>query len=155
MQQPKRLPHSTVPGYVHFMSIPASRVVCYNIQGYAQRLIARDHQWIADEPPSEGGLDCGPTPVELMLAALCSCTSITLAMYAGRKSWELGNVLVTAEQHADAIHLEVVLDGDLDAAQVERLHHIAGACPVSRMLKDGTLKKVCRLAEDGEDICYD
>ena len=53
--------------------------------GFAQEINAGPHQFVSDEPTSVGGTDCGPTPYDLLLAALGSCTSMTIAMYARRK----------------------------------------------------------------------
>ena len=57
--------------------------------GFAQEIIAGPHQLVGDEPASVGGTDTGPTPYDLLLAALGSCTSMTVAMYARRKQWAL------------------------------------------------------------------
>jgi putative redox protein len=37
-----------------------------------QRIVARDHELVADEPAEFGGTDLGPTPYEFLLAALGS-----------------------------------------------------------------------------------
>ena len=57
---------------------------------YAVSITAGRHALTADEPSEDGGGDTGPTPPELLCAALCACTSITLRMYAKRKGWPLG-----------------------------------------------------------------
>ena len=62
--------------------------------GFAQEIIAGPHQFVSDEPTSVGGTDSGPTPYDLLLAALGSCTSMTIAMYARRKQWALERVTV-------------------------------------------------------------
>ena len=62
--------------------------------GFAQEIIAGPHQFVSDEPTSVGGTDTGPTPYDLLLAALGSCTSMTIAMYARRKQWALERVTV-------------------------------------------------------------
>ena len=117
---------------------------------YVQNISVGHHLFQADEPVNSGGLDAGPDPYELLLAALGSCISITLRMYAERKQWPLESVhtrLTYARVHAedcaacdgetrliDAIDAEVLVVGDLSGDQRRRLLEIAGRCPVHRTL---------------------
>ncbi len=116
---------------------------------YTQRIIAGHHQLVADEPMPIGD-DQGPTPYDLLLAALGSCTSMTVRMYADRKGWKLDRVQVTlrhkrihAQDCADCetqagwvshIDRDIELTGDLDDDQRQRLLHIAERCPVHQTL---------------------
>ena len=118
---------------------------------YTQVVRARGHQFLGDEPTSVGGDDAGPTPYELLLAALGTCTSMTLRMYADRKGWPLGPVKVrlshdrihakdceaceSTEGRVDRIVRELALPGDLSAEQRTRLLEIADRCPVHRTLE--------------------
>src|SRR5690348_12579542 len=68
-------------------------VVRGNGADFAQEIIAGPHRLTSDEPASAGGTETGPTPYDLLLAALGSCT-MTLGMYARRKGWPLENVTV-------------------------------------------------------------
>jgi len=117
---------------------------------YAQTIRAGRHTFVADEPESIGGGDRGPTPYDLLLAALGSCTAITLRMYADRKRWPLDRVTVELRHERD--HAEdcdgcdgqdrrieraqrrVRLTGGLDDRQRQRLLEIADRCPVHRTL---------------------
>ncbi len=71
---------------------------------YAQSISVGCHLLQGDEPVSAGGSDAGPNPYELLLAALGTCTSITVRMYADRKQWPLESVqieLSCARVHAE------------------------------------------------------
>ncbi len=114
--------------------------------GFAQDIAAGSHQFRSDEPASAGGTDRGPTPYDLLLAALGSCTSMTVAMYARRKQWPLQRVTVhlrhsrvhaedcaaceTQDARLTVIERDIQLDGPLDEEQRARLLAIANRCPV-------------------------
>jgi putative redox protein len=94
-----------------------------------------------DEPESVGGEDTAPAPHELLGAALASCVTTTIAMYARTKGWELGDVLVEVDYDKDAtprrFRVDVFLHGDYDADQIARLERAAATCPVRRSLEAG------------------
>lgn len=117
---------------------------------FEQSVTAGPHRFVADEPAEYGGGDAGPNPYDLMLAALGTCTSMTLEVYARRKSWPLERVLVrlTHERvHADdcasceeggrrltRIERRITLEGPLSEEQQARLIEIAEKCPVHKTL---------------------
>ena len=118
---------------------------------FPQRIRIGRHELRADEPLSAGGTDTGPTPYDLLLAALGACTSMTLRLYAQRKGWPLEHTSVRLHHkkiHAqdcadcetkvgkiDEIERELLLAGPLDEEQRARILEIADRCPVSRTLE--------------------
>jgi putative redox protein len=88
-----------------------------------------------------GGIDAGPTPHELLPTALASCIGTTIALYADRQGWDVGDVGVdvTYDHQADPRRFEVCVrvPADLNDAQLERLRHVAASCPVHRALEAG------------------
>lgn len=109
--------------------------------GYRQRIRMGHHTLVSDEPEALGGRDEGPAPYAILLASLASCTAITLAMYAARKSWDLGEVKVDLRmfQSADADRIErtLHLSSSLSDEQRARLLEIAEKTPVTKTLKRG------------------
>ena len=69
-------------------------VVRGGAQGFVQEINAGRHRLTADEPVAAGGTDRGPGPYDLLLAALGSCMSMTIALYARTKQWQLENVVI-------------------------------------------------------------
>ncbi len=101
----------------------------------------REHDLIADEPHDDGGDDSGPSPQELLAASLASCTAITMEMYAERKGWDIGEVVVDVNyepaQRGSPTKFEMVvrLAKELPEEQREKLMQIAAKCPVHRTLE--------------------
>ncbi|MBK9730597.1 MAG: OsmC family protein [Chitinophagaceae bacterium] len=101
---------------------------------------AGENSIIADEPADEGGAEMGFSPDELLLAALGSCTTITLRMYADRKGWALDEVKVHMTFERDKVknttHIlrTVELKGALSEEQKKRLMVIADKCPTHQIL---------------------
>ena len=108
------------------------------------------HRLLADEPVSVGGEDTGPGPYDFLLASLGACTSMTMRLYADRKSLPLERITVTLKHqkiHAedcaecetkegmlDQIDRVIAMEGALDADQRKKLMEIADKCPVHRTL---------------------
>ena len=151
----------TIAGWAarHFASAePATRdtvvrghvVVTEKNRRFLRGVFADDHAWLADEPERAGGDNEGPDPYEQLLAALGTCTSMTLRLYANRKQWPLEDVEIELwherdhgpdcerceedGQIIDVIHRRVRLIGPLEPAQRARLLEIADRCPVHKTL---------------------
>src|SRR5213592_3845116 len=75
------------------------RAVAHQVERFRHEVKAGRHDLVADEPEDAGGEDAGPSPQELLAAALATCTAITMEMYASRKGWELPDVEVAVEYH--------------------------------------------------------
>ena len=112
-----------------------------SIRGTLRQEIVIDgkHRLITDEPESVGGDGSAPAPHELLPAALASCISTTLVMYARTMEWDLGEVTVEVEYDHQATPriFEVAIDltGDLTDEQFDRLEKVAAACPVRRSIE--------------------
>ena len=145
----------------------AQVLVAETTQGtFLNHVVSGAHRFLADEPTSIGGFDAGPSPYDLLSAALGACTSMTIRMYADRKQLPLDRVLVEVSHdriHADDADREcageesagtgdrarsgakidhfdrvVHLEGDLDETATERLLQIADRCPVHRTLESSS-----------------
>jgi putative redox protein len=117
---------------------------------FGSRVEAGSHAWVMDEPEDVGGLDGGPTPYDMLLAALGACTSMTLRLYARREGLPLEDVTVRLRHdrnHArdcdhctdpksklEAIFRTITLAGPLSPEQRAKLMEIADKCPVHRTL---------------------
>jgi len=117
---------------------------------YTQEITIGSHVLIADEPVGNGGNDSGPSPYDFLLAALGSCTSMTLRMYADLKKIPLKKVIVrlqyekiyandcadceNSNSKIDHINRQIELQGDLTEDQRKKLLEIANKCPVHRTL---------------------
>jgi uncharacterized OsmC-like protein/fermentation-respiration switch protein FrsA (DUF1100 family) len=117
---------------------------------FQQTVSVGPHRLLADEPVAAGGEDSGPGPYDFLLAALGACKSMTMRLYADRKSLPLERATVTlhhSKVHAqdcaecetregmlDQIDVAIGLEGALDAEQRKRILEIADKCPVHRTL---------------------
>jgi putative redox protein len=117
---------------------------------FQQDVAVGPHHLLADEPVAAGGEDTGPGPYDFVLAGLGACTSMTMRLYAERKSLPLERVTVTLKHskiHAedcaecetktgmlDQIDRVIAMEGTLDAEQRKKLMEIADKCPVHRTL---------------------
>ncbi len=121
-------------------------------RGFVQEITTGRHHLVADEPVAAGGTDRGPGPYDLLLAALGSCMSMTVGLYARAKQWPLETVVVRLRHSRiyardcadcvvrddtmlDRIDTEVQLSGALTAEQQRKLMDVAQRCPVHRTLK--------------------
>ena len=122
-------------------------------EGFTTDVMVRQHSLTADEPESIGGNDFGATPYELVAAGLGACTAMTIQMYARRKKWQVDEVTVHLEhkkdyaddmdavmdekpRKIDKFERVLILEGDLDEKQKQRLLEIADRCPVHRTLHE-------------------
>ena len=99
------------------------------------------HHLTTDEPVAVGGEGTAPAPHELLVAALASCVSTVLVMYARTKEWDLGEVSVgvdydhhTTPRRAD---ITITVSGELTPEQLVRLEKVASSCPVRRSIEAG------------------
>jgi putative redox protein len=131
----------TEPGHVIVHGTAAS---------FAQEVEVGSHEVYADEPVSFGGTDSGPSPYDLLLSALGSCTSMTIGLYARKRGWPLENITVslrhskihaadcdnceTKEGKIDRIERDIQLTGSLTDEQRAKLMEIADKCPVHQTL---------------------
>ncbi len=131
-----------------------TKVIVQSLPDYthAQLITMPSRGFIADEPVEDGGNDLGPTPYELLTAALGACTAMTLQIYARRKKIPLVEVAVEVEHERtyakdceecaddregkiEVLRRRIVLRGPLTAAQRDELLEIANRCPVHKTLK--------------------
>lgn len=125
-------------------------VTLHSAGSFRTEVEAGPHRFVIDEPASAGGGGEGPTPYDLLAAALGGCTSMTLHYYAKRENLPLAGVDVTithdrqhAKDCADCVthsgylhrfRVEIALHGDLTEGQREHLLTIARRCPVAKTL---------------------
>lgn len=117
---------------------------------FQQEVFSDHHHWFADEPTQLGGKNSGPDPYEHLLAALGTCTAMTIRMYADHKKIPLEHVEVSlshernyvddagsvSEQDTkiESLIRKVQLIGQLSDVEKNRLMEIADRCPVHRTL---------------------
>lgn len=135
---------------IELKSDSADTIARTKIGGFKTDINSAGHTLIADEPASYGGTDTGPSPYDLLSAALAACTTMTLRMYAQHKKLDLQSSTVRVRHskvHAedcvdceakdgkvDEFQRELTIDGNLTTEQRQRMLEIADRCPVHRTL---------------------
>jgi uncharacterized OsmC-like protein/fermentation-respiration switch protein FrsA (DUF1100 family) len=120
---------------------------------YTSEVMTPFHHLLADEPESVGGKNLGPTPYDLLMASLGTCTAMTLKMYANRKAWDLEEITVFLNHEKvhkeDSLAVEgekggkiskftrvLKIKGELTEEMREKLLEIADKCPVHKTLHE-------------------
>ncbi len=121
---------------------------------FQNKVMAAGHHLFADEPKSYGGTETGPSPYDFVSIGLGACTNMTLRMYADRKGWDIGNVIVVVDHvkiHAkdcatcaddtksgagkiDQFHRKITVKSGLETEMMQKLLEIADKCPVHKTL---------------------
>ena len=128
----------------------ATAVSLHSSGSFRNEVQAGPHRFVIDEPPDAGGSGEGPTPYDLLAAALGGCTSMTLHFFAKREKIPLEGVDISVTHdrqhaqdcadcttHSGYIHrfrVEIGLRGPLTEEQKQKLLAVAGRCPVSKVL---------------------
>lgn len=136
-------------------AIATFRVDSRQVAGLLSRVHVRSFEVDVDEPPSLGGTDAAPNPVELALAALAACQEITYRLHADALGIPLDGVSVSIEGVIDlrgsfavdeavrpgfgAIRGSVLLDSPAPPDELRRLKaHVDAHCPVLDLLSNPT-----------------
>ena len=122
---------------------------------FQQEVFTDHHHWFADEPTNMGGQNSGPDPYEHLLAALGTCTAMTIRMYASHKKLPLEQVEVSLSHQRnyindaksseddsskmEALIRKIQLTGPLSDEEKARLLQIADRCPVHKTLHNNPL----------------
>lgn len=110
---------------------------------------------ITDEPEHLGGTDAGPTPHELLVAALAACTATALSAYVRNREWDVGAIRVDAEYDSKAeprsFRLRIDVEQPIDDDQRARLEKVAESCAVRRSLLTGFAIAECIVAGGAGD----
>lgn len=120
---------------------------------YTSEILTPYHHLLADEPIDVGGQNLGPTPYDLLMASLGTCTVMTLKMYSDRKGWDVGEIIVYLNH--DKVHQKDSMGvEDSNSAKISRftrtlevkselseemrakLLEIADKCPVHKTLHE-------------------
>jgi putative redox protein len=114
-------------------------------QNYTTEIRTKEHSFKADEPISIGGMNKGPTPIDILCSSLASCMLITLKMYINHKKWPIDTIEAQVDYKINPIDKSPIFDvvvsinADIDILQEKRLLKIAHACPVHKILEKGNL----------------
>jgi len=130
------------------MSAPRAHVTASETgrSTFAVRIETSSHVLTGDEPVDAGGGGLGPSPFELLSAALAECTAMTVRWYARQQRWPVEHVSVVvdygkrqlagASSPVDVFEKTIFIRGaELTDEQRSRLFDVASKCPVQRVLE--------------------
>lgn len=111
---------------------------------YTQKITSGNHVRYSDLPIDRKGDDKGPSPFDILLEALGSCTSITLTMYAELKNIKVDLITVRLnyippnelEGTSSRITRKIHIEGEFTEEQHHRMLEIANRCPIHRALRE-------------------
>ena len=108
--------------------------VRFGLAPVQQKLSVGDLEFFSDSEVGRGGGGTGPSPHELLAAALGACTGMTLKMYSQHKQWNLQDAIITVdivrENDIERFKRTIHLIGDLNNEQKDRLLDVANKCPI-------------------------
>jgi len=117
---------------------------------FATEMVVDGHILKSDQSEASGGKGVGPTPHEMVLAALGACTAQTVRWYARNHAMPLESVDVEltykhepveghrglADVFTKAVHL---VGASLTPEMRARLIDVAAKCPIQRLLESGPI----------------
>ena len=123
--------------------------------GFAINMTCGNHQVLIDQPRAAFGTDTGPSPLELILAALGGCFGTIGRFLAHQRKIELRGMRFEIEADYDPagllgrdktvrpgfqdVRLRVEIDADLNADEkLEFLQQVERRCPLADNLLNGT-----------------
>ena len=131
----------------------SERVVVFQDRSFQTNFKAADpNDKLSDEIESVHHLH-DLTPYGMLLASVAACIAIVVNSYANHHDVPLKSVKIDttydrvfaedcddcdeSNQYEEVIHENIDFEGDLDTAQLERLHQVAKACSIRRILQSG------------------
>jgi putative redox protein len=101
----------------------------------------REHEFVVDVSPADGGSDAGPNPHDLYDAALGACKALTVMLYTRRKGIAVEEVEVLVERDASGEHsgtyaldTRLRIRGAVSDEQLRELEVVAHKCPVHKLM---------------------
>lgn len=120
------------------------------------------HALVTDAPATAGGSDTAPSPMELVLHALCACAGVDLVQILEKMRQPLAGLALSAEaERADdhprvytRIVLHVVATGALDPDKFKRALDLSleSYCSVAAMLRATTRIEATWEIRSGQDV---
>ena len=113
----------------------------------------RGHRLTLDAPTEQGGMDAGPTPVELLAAAVGSCMAMHIAKYCKAAKLphegfgiDLDFQLAKDPLRIGSITVDIMLPQGFPQDRIDAVRRAAEQCPVKNTLKESTVVDVEILA---------